>query len=116
MAFSLDFVVLKALSQEEDAFEGKDFLAGVAKIVAADLDLVFELRSVFGVERSLGVEELEEDDADGPDVGLVGVVGLLDDLGGHVEGRAANGLVDLLQPLQLLRKPEVSNFNLKRCV
>jgi len=100
VALPLHFIVLEALGEEEDALEGEYFLASVAEVVAADFDLVFELWSVFGVEGSLSVQQLEQDDADRPDVCFVRVVRFLNDLRSHVEWRAANGLVDLVQPLQ----------------
>ena len=97
---SLDLVVLEALGQEENAFKGKYFLACISEVVAAHLDLVFELGSILGVERSLGVKQLEKDDTNGPNVSLVRVVSFLNHLGCHIQGCSANGFVNLIQSLE----------------
>jgi len=55
VALPLNFVVLEALCQEKNALECKNFLTCITEIVAANFDLIFELRSILGVERSLGV-------------------------------------------------------------
>ena len=59
VSFPLKLVMLETLCQEEDALESQDFFARVTKIVATDLDLVLELGSIFGMERSLSVEQLK---------------------------------------------------------
>lgn len=102
VVLSLHLVVLKALSQEEDALEGEDLLASISEVVAADLDLVFELGSVLGMEWCLSVKKLKQDDTNGPDVSLVRIVGLLNYLGSHVKRRSANGFVNLIEPFQFL--------------
>lgn len=113
---SLHFIVLEALRQKQDAFQGEYFLARITKVVATDLHLVLELRSVLGVERRLRVEQLEEDDADGPDVGLVGIVRLLHHLRGHVKWRATNSLVDLVESFQFFRETEIRDLNFEVCI
>lgn len=63
---------------------------------------MLELRSVTRVERCLRVDELEENDTNGPDVCLVSVFVFVKNLRCHVEWGATQGLIGLLQPLELL--------------
>lgn len=63
------------------------------------------------MERCQAVEHLEQDDADGPDVGLVAIVTLLDHLRGHVQGRAADGTILLIELVQSFGEAEVCDLN-----
>lgn len=74
MALALHFVVLEALGEEQDAFEGEDVFARIPQIITTNLDFILEFGSIFCVEGRLSVEKLEQYDADGPDVGLVRIV------------------------------------------
>lgn len=110
---SLLLVVLKALTEEKHSFQREVAEHGVFERVDASLDLALELLAVASVEWGESVEELKKDDADGPDIRLVVVLVLLDYLGRHVKWGTADGLVQLVLGLELLREAEVSNFDLE---
>ena len=111
--FSGVFIVLKALTQEQDGFQSQLPFDGLTEAVVTGLHFPLELFPVLGVEGGHALEQFEQDNADGPNVGLVGVHLLLDDLWGHIKRRPADGPVDLILGLELFRKPEISDLNFK---
>jgi len=71
-----------------------------------------QLLLVFGLPGRLAHEHLEEDDAQGPDVGFEGVLVPFEGLGGHVEGRAHVVLIGLEGVCGFDGESEVGYFEL----
>ncbi len=74
------------------------------------LDVADQLQLRVGSPGSVPVQELVEDEAQGPDVALAGVLLALEDLEGHVERRSDGGGHHLRLALHLLGKAEVAEF------
>ena len=65
------------------------------------------------MERSSLVQKLEENDANRPNISLVAILGLLDNLRGHIERSTTDGVVDLVELLEFLREAKVRDLDLK---
>ena len=86
------------------------------QVEIAFVDLTLELGSVTRMERRLSIHHLEQDDANGPDVSLVAILSLLDNLRCHIQRSTANGTVSLVQLIESLGEAEISNLDAEVCL